>query len=127
MLPTLVIRSVTWLVCALVGFVYAAAGTISHSFRSAGLPVGLVIAMVGVAGMFIAVRILLQDRWAALAAALGAMASTLMLSGEGPGGSVLVTQSILGVVWTLWVPLVAAVVVAWPDQALRASAPGTAR
>ena len=78
--------------------------------------------MVAGAAVIIAVRLLTADRWAALATGLGAMGVTIVLSGTGAGGSVIVPQSVLGVVWTLWLPLVTAFVVARPERVDRGRA-----
>ena len=65
-------------------------------------------------------RLLTSDRWAALATGLGMMIATLVFSGRGPGGSVIVPQAAegqfdAGIVWTIAVPLMVALAVAWPD------------
>lgn len=109
-----------------VGAIYGAAGTISHAYRVFGFPVGLILAMVAAGAVIIAVRALTADRWAALATGLGAMIVSLVLSGTGAGGSVIVPQSILGIVWTLWLPLVTTFVVAWPERIDRGRAVGVA-
>ncbi|WP_344068547.1 histidinol dehydrogenase [Microbacterium sediminicola] len=113
------IRIAAWIVAALVGLLYGAAGTIGHAYFWGAVPVGLLLAMVSVAAIVLAVRVLTHDRWAALATGLGAMLATLVLSGEGPGGSVVVEASTLGLVWTAWVPLVTVLVVAWPTRVVR--------
>jgi hypothetical protein len=43
--------------------------------------------------------------------------STLVFSGSGPGGSVVVPQTSLAVVWTFSVPILVAIAVAWPERA----------
>ncbi|HAM11820.1 MAG: histidinol dehydrogenase [Actinobacteria bacterium] len=116
------LRLAAWVVALVVGAIYGAAGTVSHAYRVFGIPVGLVLAMVAGAAVIIAVRLLTADRWAALATGLGAMGVTIVLSGTGAGGSVIVPQSVLGVVWTLWLPLVTAFVVAWPERVDRGRA-----
>ncbi|WP_243074564.1 DUF6113 family protein [Microbacterium sp. SS28] len=113
-------RITTWIVAFLVGAVYGLAGTIAHTFALGWFPLGLILAIIGSAAMLVAVRMLTADRWAALATGLGMMASTLVFSGRGPGGSVIVAQAPegqfdAGVVWTIAVPLLVALVVAWPD------------
>ena len=115
-------RIATWVVALVVGAVYGVACTIAHAYALGPVPVGLVLAIVGVAALLAAVRLLTADRWAALAAGAGTMAATLLFSGSGPGGSVVVPSGTLGVVWTIAVPVVVAVVIAWPD--LSQSAPG---
>ncbi|GAA2011994.1 DUF6113 family protein [Microbacterium ulmi] len=115
------VRIGTWVVAFVVGAVYGLAGTIAQSFALGWLPLGLVVAVVGSAALLVAVRLLTADRWAALATGLGIMTATLVFSGQGPGGSVIVPQVPEGqfnpgVVWTIAVPLVVAVVVAWPER-----------
>ncbi|MBA8817305.1 putative membrane protein [Microbacterium halimionae] len=104
-----------WVVSLVVGAVYGAAGTISQAYMLWGVPLGLVIAVVACAAVLAAIRLLSEDRWSTLAAGVGMVLTTLVLSGTGPGGSVVVEASTLGVVWTVAVPLVVAIVVAWPD------------
>lgn len=106
----------TWIVALAAGTVYGLAGTIAHAYTLAGLPVGLVLGVLGSAALLVAVRLLAADRWATLASGGGMLLATLVFSGSGPGGSVIVPQTGLAVVWTFAVPLVIAVVVAWPDR-----------
>lgn len=108
-------RAGTWLVAFLVGAVYGLAGTIAHSYELGWFPLGLVLAIVGCGALLAAVRLLTGDRWAALGTGLGMMATTLVFSQKGPGGSVIVPDTPLGSVWTLALPIVVAIVVAWPD------------
>ena len=61
-------------------------------------------------------RLLTADRWATLATGLGMMIATLVFSGRGPGGSVIVPQTGLAVFWTFAVPILVALAVAWPDR-----------
>lgn len=109
-------RLATWAVALIVGAVYGAAGTIAHAFTLGPVPVGLLLAVIGSAALLAAVRLLTADRWAALAAGLGMTLATLLLSGSGPGGSVVVPESVLGTVWTVAVPILVALVVAWPER-----------
>lgn len=105
----------TWIIALAVGAVYGAACTVAHAYTLGVIPLGLVLAIVGVVALLVAVRVLTADRWAALSAGLGALGATIVFSGSGPGGSVIVPSGALGVVWTFAVPLAVAVVVAWPD------------
>ncbi|WP_141939023.1 histidinol dehydrogenase [Microbacterium sp. SLBN-154] len=109
-------RILTWIVAVVIGGAYGLAGTIAHPFTLWVLPVGLVLAIIGSTALLIAIRLLSADRWTTLAAGLGMLAATVIFSGEGPGGSVIVPQTSFGIVWTFSVPLVVAVVVAWPDR-----------
>lgn len=113
----------TWIVALLVGAVYGLAGTIAHAYRIGWLPVGLVLAATGCAALLLAVRLLTADRGATLATGLGMMLATLVFSGSGPGGSVIVPQTELAVAWTFAVPILVAVIVAWPER----TRPGAAR
>ena len=119
----------SWIIALIVGAVYGLAGTIAQSFLLGWLPLGLVLAVVGSAALLAAVRLLTTDRWAALATGLGMMLATLIFSGRGPGGSVIVPATAegafpSGVVWTIAVPVLVAIVVAWPDlSGLRSSEP----
>lgn len=109
-------RAGTWIVALLVGAVYGSAGTIAHAFEIGWFPAGLILAVIGVAAMLAAVRLLTGDRWAALACGMGMMIATLIFSGRGPGGSVIVPETALATVWTIAVPIVVAIVVAWPER-----------
>jgi hypothetical protein len=106
-----------WIIALLVGLVYGGAGSVGHASTWLGVPFGLVLSVVGAGALVIAMRLLTGDRWAALAGGLGMMLATFVLSQTSPGGSVLFTDAheVLALVWMGAVPLVTAVVVAWPD------------
>ena len=116
-------RAGTWLVAFAVGVVYGLAGTIAHSYTLGWFPLGLVLAIIGCGALLAAVRLLTLDRWAALATGLGMVGATLVFSGRGPGGSVIVPQTTLGTVWTFALPILVAIAVAWPDTAAARVAP----
>lgn len=115
-------RVISWVVAVAVGLVYGAAGTIAHAYRLGWLPLGLMLSVIGVIALLIAVRSLTRDRWAALACGVGLAVSTWVFSGSGPGGSVIVPSGKLdalgavnlGIVWSIAVPLIVAIVVVWP-------------
>ena len=118
----------TWIVAGVIGIVYGVAGTIGQAAMWGPVPLGLVIAVVGVGALMLAVRTLTDDRWAALACGLGAMLATLVFSGRGPGGSIVVPapadgQFSTGVVWTIAVPLLAAIIAGWPSRSGRRGTP----
>ena len=116
-------RLVGWIVSAVIGAVFGAAGTIPHASLAEPVPVGLIISAIGCAGILVALRTLAQDRWAAAAGGVGMFAAVLLLSGRGPGGSVLVPDTPLAQIWMVVVGLIILVVVAWPDlRGLRAGA-----
>lgn len=115
----------TWTIALVIGIVYGVAGTIGQAAVWGAFPLGLVVAVIGIGALLLAVRLLTEDRWATLATALGAMLATLVFSGRGPGGSVVVPapedgQLSTGIIWTLAVPIIAAVVIAWPAMPARA-------
>jgi hypothetical protein len=109
-------RTATWLVAFLVGAVYGLAGTIAHAYRLGWFPLGLVLAIIGSAALLAAVRLLTGDRWAALATGIGMIVATLVFSGKGPGGSVIVAQTDLAVIWTVALPVLVVLAVAWPNR-----------
>lgn len=114
-------RIATWVLAALIGAVYGVAGTIGQAATWGILPVGLIVASVGFIALMIAVRVLTGERASALACGFGALLATLVFANEGPGGSVVVPAPpegatiTPGLIWTFVVPLVAALVVAWPS------------
>lgn len=117
----LLARIATWVLAAVIGVVYGVAGTIGQAVVWGVVPVGLLVAATGFTALLIAVRTLTGERASALACGLGAMVATLLFANEGPGGSVVVPAPpegaaiTPGLIWTFLVPLVAALVVAWPS------------
>jgi hypothetical protein len=109
-------RVATWVVALLVGAVYGLAGTIAHAYTIGWLPLGLVLAIIGSAALLAAVRLLTGDRWTALATGAGMIIATLVFSGRGPGGSVIVPQTQFALVWTVAVPVLVVIAVAWPNR-----------
>jgi hypothetical protein len=109
-------RVATWVVAFLVGAVYGLAGTIAHAYTIGWFPLGLVLAIIGSAALLAAVRLLTGDRWTALATGAGMIIATLVFSGRGPGGSVIVPQTQFALVWTVAVPVLVVIAVAWPNR-----------
>jgi hypothetical protein len=117
-----------WIVGFIVGVFYGVAGTVAQAYMVGWFPLGLVLSLIGVIALLLAVRLLTADRWATLATAVGVMVATLVFSGAGPGGSVVVPQVPEGefnpgLVWTILVPLAAAIVIAWPQTRRPTSQP----
>jgi hypothetical protein len=108
-------RVATWVVAFLVGAVYGLAGTIAHAYTIGWFPLGLILAIIGSAALLAAVRLLTGDRWTALATGAGMIIATLVFSGRGPGGSVIVPQTQFALVWTVAVPVLVVIAVAWPN------------
>lgn len=102
---------------ALVGGVYGVAGTIAHSVMWGPIPIGLIVAAIACAAILVAVRALTHDRGAAVAAGLGMIGMLVLISGVGPGGSVVVPDSLSGQIWTYVVAGIVLLVVAWPSFA----------
>jgi hypothetical protein len=108
-------RIVSWIAVALVGGVYGVAGTIGHSLQWGPIPIGLIVGGVACAAILIAVRALTHDRGAALAAGIGMLGMLVLISGVGPGGSVVVQDSLAGRIWTYLIAGIVLLVVAWPS------------
>ena len=108
-------RVLSWISAILVGGVYGVAGTIAHSLTWGPIPVGLIVGAIACAAILIAVRSLTHDRGAALAAGVGMVGMLLLISGVGPGGSVVVQDSLAGRIWTYLVAGLVLLVVAWPS------------
>ncbi|VXC03804.1 conserved membrane hypothetical protein [Microbacterium sp. 8M] len=106
----------SWVALFIVGAVFGLATTVTHasSLWGAGWA-GLALGVVACGGMLLAVRLLLHDRWGALLTGLGMLAGMVVISGRGPGGSVIVPNDVLGVVWTWTVAGMVLLVAAWPD------------
>lgn len=108
-------RGLSWVAAALVGGVYGVAGTIAHSVMWGPIPIGLIVAAVACAAILIAVRALTHDRGAAVAAGLGMLGMLVLISGVGPGGSVVVQDSLAGRIWTYLAAGIVLLVIAWPS------------
>ncbi len=105
-----------------VGAFYGVAGTIGQAYLWGVLPVGLIVALLGVAGVVAGLRLMTGDRWVALSCGLGAMITTIIFSGRGPGGSVVVPapaegELSTGLLWSFGLPVIVAIIVGWPSFA----------
>lgn len=109
-------RILTWLMALVLGAVFGTAGTIGYASQVAGLPLGFVIGIVGCAAMLIAIRTITEDRWAVAAGGVGMLGALVLFSGVGPGGSVVVPDSVLAMVWSLSLTAVVIAIAAWPDM-----------
>ncbi|MEN2740053.1 DUF6113 family protein [Microbacterium sp. X-17] len=108
-------RVVAWIIALAVGGVFGVAGTITHASLWGVVPVGLILALVGCAALLLAIRLLTGDRIAALAAGVGMGVVTYILSGTGPGGSVVMPNDVLSLIWTVALALIIVLVIAWPS------------
>jgi len=107
-------RILSWLAAALVGGVYGLAGTIGHSLTWGVVPVGIIVGIIACGAMLVAIRALTHDRGATLAAGLGMLGMVTVISGVGPGGSVVVEDTIWGRIWIYVVAGLVLLAVAWP-------------
>jgi len=113
--PNWISRGLAWLAAALVGVVYGTAGTIAHSLMWGVIPVGMIVAAIACAALLIAVRALTHDRGATVVTALGMLGMVMIISGPGPGGSVIVPNTPIGQIWIYLVAGIALLVIAWPN------------
>jgi len=109
-------RILSWLAAAIVGAVFGIAATIAHSATWWGFfPIGLILGALACAAILIAVRTLTADRWAGLAAGVGMVLLVTIVSGRGPGGSVIVPNTLTGQIWGFLVAGMVILIAAWPD------------
>lgn len=117
-------RILTWIMAFVLGAVFGAAGTIGYASMVAELPIGFVVGIVGCAAILLAIRTITEDRIAAAAGGAGVLGALMLFSGVGPGGSVVVPNSLLGMVWSLSITAIVVVIVVWPSASrLRALNP----
>lgn len=107
-------RVLSWIAAALVGGVFGVAGTIGHSLMWGPVPVGLIVGAIACGAILVAIRALTHDRGATLAAGLGMLGMLVLISGVGPGGSVVVEDTLNGRIWTYLVAGLVLLAVAWP-------------
>lgn len=101
---------------AVIGFGFGAAGTFGVFARPTTPPVGLIVALVAAAAVLLAVRLLADDRWSVIGAALGMYGAILLFSLRGPGGSVVMPNVWQSMVWMYGSALIILLVAAWPDM-----------
>ena len=102
----------------LAGALVGGVGTVAHQITvewGVTVPLGLIGALFAFAAMLVGLRLLAHGRVPALCAGLGAIAVILIFTQESPGGSVLIPDNLMGVLWLVAPIVIAAVVVAWPD------------
>lgn len=118
-------RVLSWVAAVLVGGVYGVAGTIAHSVMWGPIPIGLIVAAIACAAILIAVRALTHERGAAVAAGLGMLGMIVLISGVGPGGSVVVQDTLAGRIWTYLAAGIVLLVIAWPSFSRQPVRPAT--
>jgi len=112
-------RIVGYVVATALGFLFGALGTVVHQisvsvFGLFDLPVGIAIALAAAALLLVGLRLVAPNRLAALLAGVALVGTVTLLALPSPGGSVLIPDSTLGMVWLIGATLVAVVVLAWP-------------
>lgn len=126
-------RATGWLLALVAGAVFGVAGTISHPLIVGGwLPLGMIVGGIACFGLLIAIRLLIEDRGAVIAAGLGMIVTFVAFSGRGPGGSVVVPQAAegevpLGSIWSLVLVGAVLLVCAWPNMARLRALSSTSR
>lgn len=117
-------RVLSWVAAAVVGGVFGIAGTIAHSLTWGPIPVGLIVGTIACGAILVAIRSLTHDRAATVAAGGGMVGMLLLISGVGPGGSVVVENTPAGQIWIIIVGALVLLAVAWPRlRSLPASTP----
>ena len=109
------IRLLSWIAALLVGGFYGVAGTVAHSVTWGPVPVGLIVGALSCLALLVAMRALTHDRGATLATGIGMVGMLLLISGPGPGGSVIVPDTDLAQVWLWLVAGSVLIAVAWPS------------
>lgn len=101
-----------------IGLIVGLIATVNHQLVmtvvGARFPVGVVLALSLCAALLAGGRLYFSTRIVAGCAALGLLVVVTLLSGAGPGGSVLVPANASGWSWTIGSAVIAAVVLAWP-------------
>ena len=121
----IVARVFACLIAVIVGVAVGILGTVNHqstlTLLDADIPLGVISALVTAAALFIGLRLVFAHRAPTAFAALGTLAVLWLFAQEGPGGSVLIPANTVGYLWSFGVPLLAAMVLAWPRLPARAT------
>ncbi|MGW8484334.1 histidinol dehydrogenase [Microbacterium sp. NPDC055903] len=120
---TWISRILSWIAAALVGGVFGIAGTIGHSLVWGWVPVGIIVGLIACGAILIAIRSLTHDRGATLAAGLGMLGMVTVISGVGPGGSIVVENTVWGQIWIYALAGIALLTIAWPNLPARKTGP----
>lgn len=116
--PTPLARLLAATAALVLGVAFGLLGTIAHQsvirLGPVTIPIGLVLALVGVSALLVGLRLVIGDRMVVLACAIGMLVTIFVLSLRSTGGSVLIPAGLPGTLWTIVPPLVATFVLAWP-------------
>ena len=91
-------------------------GTITTFTHRQYPPFGLIVGLTVIAALIVGFRLVFQSRIVAGAAALGVLLAIAILALPGAGGSVVVADGVLGYVWVIGTPLIAATALVWPQK-----------
>ena len=85
------------------------------------IPLGLIVAIIGICAIMAGVRIPYQSRIHGAIAAFALLGAIAVLSAPTPGGSLVVPANLFGYLWSYGATLIAFVVLAWPRMRIRVS------
>lgn len=108
-------RIMYWVLALGLGALFGAAGTITHSITLAGIPAGLILSIIAVGALLLAIRCFTPGRVATAICGIAMVAVTTILSGVGPGGSVVVPDTLLGRIWLYALAGIVLIAISWPD------------
>lgn len=111
---SLVARIAICLIALVVGALAGVVLTVSHQATVAGIPWGIIVAIVVSTALIAGLRLVFVTRLVAAAAATGLLGASALLSVQTQGGSILVPDNIVGYIWTFAPVVVSLVVLAWP-------------
>jgi hypothetical protein len=112
-------RIVSWIVGFGLGVLFGVMGTaVSQSTWTVApgfsVPIGLIVGLPAVTLLLIGLRLVQPTRTPAILAAFGIVLAVFLLSQPSAGGSILVPNTMLGVIWTFAPTVIALLVLAWP-------------
>lgn len=114
-------------VALVAGALFGAIGTVTHQDTIGAFPLGAVLALILVLALLLGFRLYFDSRLLGIAAAVGVVAVTALLTGPGSGGSALIPANAAGYAWTFGPTIIALIVLAWPKlPERRAAVPGVA-
>jgi hypothetical protein len=102
-------------VAAVLGLVAGALGTVTHQQTLGGLPIGMVLTTLIVAGLAVGLRLLYRSRVLVAAFGIAVIVATQVLVSVGGESSPLVLANTAGYVWTFGPALITLLALAWPD------------
>ncbi len=113
--PSNWVSAVFTLLCGgLLGLVFTIAHQATVPIGSWTAPLGLALGILAVAALLVGCRLLWESRIPAAGAGIGIVATQLLLSLPSAGGSALVTDGTMSLVWMIVPAPLAAIVIVWP-------------